>query len=75
MNHTDTLNLLLANACPANVTRGDGSPIFNPGTDKKMSDDLYTFNLDLHCVNAVITARLVSTVETIQYEIVSCEME
>lgn len=59
MNHTEALNLLLANSC--RVDHGE--------------DDLRTFVFDLHCVEAKITARLVSTVDSIQYEIINVEME
>lgn len=60
MDHEYALNHLLANACPTWVS-DDG--------------DIRQFTFDIHCVEAVITAKLVSTVDSIQYEIISIDME
>ena len=58
MTHTEALDLILANTCPSDAPRGD----------------VLTFDLDLHCTVARVQARLLSTMNTIQYEIVSVEI-
>ena len=55
MNHVDALNLILANACPSEV----------------LDDDIKVFILELHCGEAEVRARLISTMNTIQYEVLS----
>lgn len=58
MTHADALNMILANACPAQ-DHDDGSR---------------TFVLELHCVIMEVRARLASTVGSIQYEVISVEI-
>lgn len=53
MEHYDVLNAILANTCVKEWREGD----------KKV------FEIDLHCTVARVTATLISTVDTFQYEI------
>lgn len=55
LDHTTVLNLLLSHACPVDDRTGDTR----------------TFRIDLHCKEVEVEARLVSTFQTIQYEIVA----
>lgn len=59
LDHYDVLNAILANDCP-----------------KSMEDDGFvrTFEFELHCMTVRIKTRLISTVDTIQYEILEFEM-
>ena len=58
MNHVDVLNEMLANNCPSD----------------NLSSDIRTFYFEGHCVEYKITAKLLSIVPTITYEIISFEM-
>ena len=40
----------------------------------RVEGDEYTFHVELHCAIAVVNARLISTKDTIQYEILSVEV-
>lgn len=62
MNHETAFNLLLANCCP----KGSVGPA---------ADNIDVYEFDLHCRTARVTAKLVSTVNTIQFEIISVEVE
>jgi hypothetical protein len=55
LDHTSVLDLLLSHACPVD--------------DRKTG--VSTFRIDLHCKVVEVDARLVSTVETIKWEIVA----
>lgn len=54
MTHEEALNLILAQSC-------------HNGPDE---NDVRTFHITLHCVEMQVKAKLASTVDTIQYEIV-----
>lgn len=59
MTHTETLNLILANSCPSETwTNADGTVT-------------YKFGIVTHCVEWEVTATLASTMNTIQYNIIS----
>ena len=58
MNHTKVLNAMMANNCPSD----------------NLSSDIRTFYFEGHCVEFKITAKLLSIVPTITYEIISFEM-
>lgn len=60
MDHKTVLNKLLADACPFEL-------------DVNGDPDVRTFIIETHCVSHKITARLVSTVDEIQYEILGME--
>lgn len=60
MTHTDALNLILANCCS------------NPAPHK--GEDVLMFDIELHCMQVTVYAKLVSTMNAIQYEIVSLEI-
>lgn len=53
--HEAVLNLLLSHACPVD----------------DRTTDVSTFRIDLHCKEVEVDARLVSTMDTIKYEIVA----
>lgn len=58
MNHVDVLNEMLANNCPSD----------------DLSSDIRTFYFEGHCSEYKITAKLLTVVPTIAYEIISFEM-
>ena len=58
MNHAAVLNAMLANNCPSD----------------DLSTDVRTFYFEGHCVEFTITARMLSVVPEITYEILSFEM-
>ncbi len=58
MNHTEVLNAMLANSCSSD----------------NLSSDIWTFYFEGHCIEYKITAKLLSVVPTITYEIISFEM-
>lgn len=61
LDHQSVLDLFLSLSCVATTEEVEGETI-------------YTFRFDLHCVEVEVKVKLVSTFQTIQYEIVSVEM-
>jgi hypothetical protein len=59
MTHEEALNMILANSC--NRTSGE--------------DGFRSFEFDLHCLKAKITARVISLDDPITYDILTCELE
>lgn len=62
MTHEEAFNLLLANCCPK-------------GSAGHAADNTDVYEFDLHCRTARVTAKLVNTVNTIDFEIISVEVE
>lgn len=60
--HYELMNLLLAHNCPSNASNDP-------------TDDHAVFTIELHCVTFEVTARLTSTVNTIQYEIIDYKIK
>lgn len=58
MTHTEALNLILSHACPSQIFGEDG----------------YEFVIDTHCTSLRVRANLVSSVDTVQYDILSVEV-
>jgi hypothetical protein len=56
--HIEALDLILANACPADL----------------LADGVRTFHLQLHCREVEVKAKLISTVDRIQYEILDVKI-
>lgn len=60
MEHYDVLNAILSEDCPREI----------------MEDGLVRIHeFELHCMTVRITAKLISTVDTIQYEILDFEVK
>lgn len=55
MTHEEALNLILAHAC----------------SSETLPNDVQVFPIETHCVSFTVKARLLSTVGSIQYEILN----